>query len=88
MPQIAQQDYLRVYLSTDLTAATREERARVRQLVSQGVGMDIILESPASDGEGNDGVEELKVISICEPLQKLAVYSINEGAIYEFSFAE
>lgn len=75
MPQIAQQDYIRIEVSRDsLTSGnlTASEKAEVKKAVENGTICDVLIVN---------AVETLHVIAVSQASASIAVYSIEEEAI-------
>lgn len=80
MPQIAQQDYLRIAIA-DLEAPTAEEKAEIQKHVQNGTIWDCLIaysaETPVS-----------RVVAITEGDQSIFIFDTGTEAIIAVSYAE
>lgn len=76
MPQIAQQDYIRIEISGN-SVLTASEKAEIKKAVENGTIWDVLMVSPG---------ETLRIIAVSLASLSIATYSIEEEAIRVFSY--
>lgn len=79
MPQVAQQDYIRIAVD-NLSLPTAEERAEIRKHVQNGTIWDAII----ADSDGAFG----RVLSVVPPSEQIIVYSVSGGEIQPVDYGE
>lgn len=81
MPQIAQQDYIRIEVSSGSVSSgelTASEKAEIKKAVENGTIMDVLMVVP--------GVETLRIIAVSSASTSIAAYSIEEEGIQVFRY--
>lgn len=80
MPQIAQQDYIRVEVSGESVTSgnlTASEKAEIKKAVENGTIWDVLMVNPA---------ETLRIITVSSASASIAVFSVEEKAIKVFQY--
>lgn len=78
MPQVAQQDYLRISVENSGTL-TAEEKRQIKETAERGVLLDALI---VCDGE------ESRVISVHKDDERAAIYSLGNEEIVTISWRE
>lgn len=82
MPNIAQQDYLRIPVG-EITSPTDAEKKLIKQYAEQGVIMDALI---IEGTEGETG--ETRVFAHDPVSKKILFFSIAEGAFSEIVYSD
>ena len=80
MPQIAQQDYIRIEVSASSVTSgelTASEKAEIKKAVENGTIWDVLMVA---------AFETLRIIAVSSGTSAIAVYSIEEEAIRVFGY--
>ena len=80
MPQIAQQDYIRIEVSGESVTSgelTASEKAEIKKAVENGTILDVLLVNAA---------ETLRIITVSPASTSIAVYSVEEEKIVVFTY--
>lgn len=80
MPNIAQQDYLRIAIE-DIEELTASEKAEIRRAAENGVVMDVILYNPTS-------MSESRIISHTPTHKTVVFYDWANAEVVYASYAE
>lgn len=80
MPNIAQQDYLRIAIN-DIEEFTASEKAEIRRAAENGVVMDVILYDPTF-------MSESRIISHGPQSKTVVFYDWANGEVVYASYAE